>query len=97
MQDAFLAYLYLDFDKNIGQGMTRIRHVITDRVRFEAIKQFIQERIRNEGPKSGHFPNQSPLPEKVEKEEIEYEYEYVFEEEEEEEKDDFEKDPGWKP
>ncbi len=97
IQDGLLADLYLDFDKNIGQDMAHIRHEITDRAEFEAIKQFLQDKIRNERLENGHFLDQPPAPQKVETEKIEYEYEYVLEEEEEEDApDDFKKDPDWK-
>ena len=59
LQNGLLADLYLDFDKNIGQ--------------FEAIKQFLQDKARNERLEYGHFLDQPSAPQKVEKEEIEYE------------------------
>ena len=96
LQDGLLADIYLDFDKNIGQDMAHIRHEITDRAEFEAIKQFLQDKVRNERLENGCFLDQPP-PQKVETEQIEYEYEYVLEEEEEDAPDDFKKDPNWKP
>ena len=97
LQEGLLADIYLDFDKNIGQDMAHIRHEITDRAEFEAIKQFLQDKVRNERLENGCFLDQPPAPQKVETEQIEYEYEYVLEEEEEEAPDNLKKDPDWKP